>query len=107
MIGALAAMVGIRPKAAQQRYYENLWDNSCITNFEMIYLVKRPNPNGEQLRLVLDEYCVDLPEDRYTDSVDVDWAYAKDCDIPHEARCRVRPNPESPWEELPLKRVDG
>lgn len=55
------------------------------------------------LRLGFGEFYVDLPKDRYTDSVQVDWIQAKEwIDGPWAGRfvaqCRVRPNSDMDWE---------
>ena len=56
------------------------------------------------------QFYINLPKDRYTDSVDVDWVMAKEWkDGPWEGRfvaqCRVRPNPSMNWELFVMERV--
>lgn len=80
-----------------------------FSNLQYPYTIKIENPDGESLRLWLnDQFYVDLPEDRYMDSVEVDWMLAKEWqDGPlagrYTAQCRVRP-PGGDWELLVMER---
>ena len=103
-IGAVLASVGLRPtKAASQWTYAqpfNNSDNAPIT-------LDNTSDSGP-LRLWLnDRFYVDLPKDRYVDSVCVDYALAREWENLYDAECRVCPEFGKPWEVLPMKRIDG
>jgi len=52
-----------------------------------------------------ERFYVDLPA-RYTDTIDVDWAVAKEGEHCYEAECRVRPGPGWAWEKFRMRRVE-
>jgi hypothetical protein len=65
------------------------------------------NPSEGPLQLwVHDRFYVDLPEDRYKDTVVIDWVFAKETENGYLAKCRVCPDCGEPWEILPMKRAN-
>lgn len=121
-IGALAALIGIRPKRAVECSPSD-WIAPCckidtfVDTFPF-YVYEFPlalpckitldNTGDGPLQLWFnDRFYVDLPKERYTDSVCVDWVKAKEWDDKYTAECRVCPDFGEPWEVLPMKRVDG
>ncbi len=106
-IGVLAALVGIRPKKSFAQHVGRL--DGPMPEFQaMPHKIVQRNLDDEPLRLwYTGRFYVDLPEDRYTDSVCVDWVVAQEWGHLYVARCKVCPNLGEPWEEFPMKRADG
>ena len=132
LAGVLAAMLGIRPRAGATECpvaeelppltgtktsapcdpFDIDWiPFGAFTNWPIPYSVTLRNTEGEGLRFWLNgQFYVDLPEERYTDTVVIDWAAAEEweegpmagCFL---AQCRVRP-PDGEWELLRMKRVE-
>ena len=112
-VGALAALLGIRPKAKALEFDGGAdfldFRPPSPDSFALIpYKIALYNPGDEPLRLWFNgRFCVDLPPERYTDTVTIDWVFAKEDEDRYVANCRVRPSDDAPWEVLPMKRVRG
>lgn len=106
-VGLLAALIGIRPKAVPALEPSVVgWDDFPIPASSMCRL-ELINPGDGPLQFRLNgRFYVDLPGDRYKDTVDVDWAVAQEWEHLYVAECRVRPGPGQPWEKFPMKRVN-
>jgi len=122
----IAWLFGIRPKKAEAESdrecvslaacYDKMFGDLDVvggfSNLPYTYTIKVEHSEGEPLQLWLtDQFYVDLPEDRYKDSVDIDWAVAKEwVDGPWAGRfvaqCRVRPNSSMDWELFLMERVE-
>lgn len=85
---------------------------ACLASLALPIIPKSNEMDDEEdgLRLWFREFYVDLPKDRYIDSVEVDWAQAKEwTEGPWAGRfvaqCRVRPNSSMDWELFIMKRA--
>lgn len=126
-IGALAALIGIQPKKVVECSPSEVECCECDAlstfstdiSFEFLdllpslpYKATLDKTGDGPLQLWLgDRFYVDLPEERYTDTVYVDWMVAKEAAEGegdwYVAKCRVCPDFGEPWEVLPMKRVNG
>lgn len=110
-IGTIATLIGIQPRKAKAlglRLSDMQDDFPVHPGALPRETIMLSNFCGEPLRLWLNRrFYVDLPENRYTDTVCVDWIFAKERKNLYVARCRVCPELGEPWEVLSMKRVDG
>ena len=75
---------------------------------EHIPYVLLTNETGGPLRLwFMDTFYVDLPPDRYTDTVIIDWAVVLEQDGKSLRQCRVKPTHDSQWETFEFTRKQG
>lgn len=88
VIGALAGLFGVRPKTPEVPESVD-WQGEPWDDFPIPPILPGPemapcklmveNSGDPPLRLSFnDRFYVDLPEDRYTDAVVVDWVIAKE-----------------------------
>jgi len=105
VIGGLAAMVGIRPEKAEA---SPEW--SSVYPDTPPYKLELHGPGEGPLRLWLaSRFYVDLPEERYTDAVCVDWVVAEELcgSNRYYAECCVCPELGEPWEVFRMRRING
>ncbi len=111
--GAIAALFGIRPaKAGGNSPWAAFPFADVSLGFPKAPPIKIMLDGGTAtgpLRLWLnDRFYIDLPEERYTDTVCVDWMKGEESvdGARYYAQCRVCPEFGEPWEILPMKRVN-